>query len=172
MHARRKWLLIYGNPGITHQFRVSLDRMKRLCFILEPWLWPPLHQSRHVANCLLWLSFPSGHSHCSSSPRCLWWGHLQFCYTKCSQDHFQKAFWEGIYCQQCEQAPDARDSPSWGPREIQPNSEWQRMCTYASKRLLSSSLCLTFCIQYSHVFDDSPSNFFLFFLTIFFPWTI
>lgn len=152
------------DPGIIHKFRVSLTRMKRLCFVLKPWLWPPLHRSPCVANCLLLFSFPLGHSHCSSSPRCLWWGHLQFCYTKRSQDNFQKAFWEGIYCQRCKQAPGARDSPSWGPWEIQPNSEWQWMCTSASKCLLSSSLCITFCVQYRHVFDDSPSDFSLFFL--------
>lgn len=167
-----KWLLIYGNSGIIHKFSVSLDRMKQLCFILEPSLWSAPHWSCRVANCLLLFSFPSGHSHCSSSPRCLWWGHLQLCYTKCSQNHFQKAFWEGIYCQQCEQAPAATDSPSWGTWEIQPNSEWQWMCTYAGKCLLSSSLGLTFCIQYSRGFDDSLSDFFWGFLIIWFPWTI
>lgn len=30
-----------------------LDRTKWLWFVLEPWLWFPLHQSHCVANCLL-----------------------------------------------------------------------------------------------------------------------
>lgn len=99
-----------------------------------------------VANCLFLFSFLLGHSHCSSSPCCLWWGHLQFCYTKHSKDHFQKAFWDGFYCQPWEQAPAATDSPSRGPWEIQSDGEWQRMRPHASKCPLSSSSCLTLCI--------------------------
>lgn len=128
-----------------------------------------LHRSRCVANCFLLLSFSSGHSHCSSSPGCLWWGHLQSCYAKCSEDHFSKAIWEGIYCQQCKQAPAATDSPSRGLWEIQPSSEWQWVCAYASRCPLSPSLCFTSHIWYSRVFDVSLSDFTLFFLIIWLP---
>lgn len=140
--------------------------------VLQQWLWSPPHWSHCVANCLLLFSFSSGHSHCPSSTRCLWWGHLQLCFTKQSQDHFWEAFWEGIYYQQWEQAPAATDCPSRGLPEIQPDNEWQWMCIYASKCLLSSSLCLTFWTQDSHCFDYFLADFSLFFLIAWFPETV
>lgn len=161
-----KWLLLYGYPGIIHKFT-----MKQLRLVLQQWFWSPLHWSGCGANCLLLFSFSSGHSHCSSSTRCLRWGHLQLCFRKQSPDHFQKAFWEGIYCQQWEQAPAAADFPSRGPWEIQPDNEWQWMRIYSSKCLLSS-LCFTFCIQDSHWFDGFLADFSLFFLIAWFPLTI
>lgn len=47
-----KWLLLYGNPVITHKFR-----NKQLQLVLQQWLWSPLHWSHCVANCLYYFLF-------------------------------------------------------------------------------------------------------------------